>query len=96
MLGNVNDERVLFVCFFLLQTATLEVVVPPDILNDQGAAEVLVPEGGVARLSCKAHGHPAPRVTWRREDGQDIVIRNGPSQKLKGNILHFDLTSFFL
>ena len=24
-------------------------------------------------LVCRAKGHPTPRITWRREDGQDIV-----------------------
>ena len=33
-------------------------------------------------LVCKASGHPKPRITWRREDGENIV-RN-PARGKKG------------
>ncbi|KAK2704391.1 lachesin-like isoform X2 [Artemia franciscana] len=64
------------------QTGRLNVVVPPDIFADVGG-EVLIPEGGTAKLSCKAKGYPKPQVQWRREDGKEIIVRgeNGIKKK---------------
>lgn len=42
---------------------------------------MMVPEGGSAKLICKARGYPKPRVVWRREDGGPILARTGPSSK---------------
>lgn len=53
----------------------------------------MVPEGGSAKLICKARGYPKPRIVWRREDGGSIVTRGGPSgrteraQSVEGEIL---------
>lgn len=44
----------------------------------------MVPEGGTARVSCRARGMPEPRVMWRREDGADIVLRESNGIKTKG------------
>ena len=69
------------------QLGYLEVVEPPSVV-DSGTSEdqvkrrlrpgerhlVLqeVKEGRDVLLSCKAGGHPAPTITWRREDGKSI------------------------
>lgn len=64
---------------FLLQTAFLEVVIPPDIINEETSGDMMVPEGGSAKLTCKARGFPQPKVVWKREDGAAIIIRTGPN-----------------
>lgn len=55
---------------------TLEVNIPPDILNDNDSTEGGVAvEGGTVRLKCHATGFPVPTVEWKREDGRHIMIR---------------------
>lgn len=41
-----------------------------------------VQEGEDATLICKATGNPQPRVTWRREDGEMILLRKPGSREL--------------
>lgn len=57
------------------QMAFLEVVIPPDIIYEETSGDMMVPEGGSAKLVCKARGFPRPKVVWRREDGADIIVR---------------------
>ncbi|GFG37787.1 hypothetical protein Cfor_07819 [Coptotermes formosanus] len=65
------------------QTAFLEVVIPPDIISEETSGDLMVPEGGSAKLVCKARGFPKPRVVWKREDGGEIILRGGPSAKTR-------------
>ncbi|GLV46036.1 Dpr-interacting protein beta [Carabus blaptoides fortunei] len=65
------------------QTAFLEVVIPPDIVYDETSGDMMVPEGGSAKLVCKARGYPQPRIVWKREDGGEIIARGGPGGKTK-------------
>ncbi|KAJ9597734.1 hypothetical protein L9F63_011444, partial [Diploptera punctata] len=53
----------------------LDVKVPPDILNDDSPDDGVAPENGSVKLSCKATGIPEPTVMWRREDGNNIILR---------------------
>lgn len=63
----------------------LDVLVPPDF-TDETSGDLLVPEGGNVKLTCRAKGHPTPHVQWRREDGIEIVIREPSGQKTKGKL----------
>ncbi|KAG8231063.1 hypothetical protein J437_LFUL010688, partial [Ladona fulva] len=47
-------------------------------MYDDTSADLSVQEGDNATLSCKATGHPLPRITWKREDGEAILMRRGP------------------
>lgn len=51
--------------------------VPPDILDYDTSTDMVVMEGRNVTLRCAATGSPAPNITWRREDGQQIQLGNG-------------------
>lgn len=61
------------------QSAFLEVVIPPDIISEETSNDLMVPEGGSAKLVCKARGYPKPEIVWKREDGAEIISRAGVS-----------------
>ncbi|XP_050666768.1 lachesin-like [Leptidea sinapis] len=65
------------------QMGYLDVVVPPDFVSEETSGDVMIPEGDMAKLSCRARGQPAPRVLWRREDGSEIVLRHPNGTKSK-------------
>lgn len=68
-----------FIIFTHLQSAFLEVVIPPDIISEETSNDMMVPEGGSAKLVCKARGYPKPDIVWKREDGTEIISRAGLS-----------------
>ena len=51
----------------------------PDILYNETSNDTIVAEGASVTLRCEARGYPEPIVTWRREDGAPIVLRNNPT-----------------
>ncbi|XP_043261344.1 opioid-binding protein/cell adhesion molecule homolog [Colletes gigas] len=59
------------------QTGYLEVVVPPDILDNSTSTDMVIREGTNVTLRCAAAGLPTPNITWRREDGETIRLSNG-------------------
>ncbi|KAK7578213.1 hypothetical protein V9T40_010418 [Parthenolecanium corni] len=63
------------------QTGYLDVVIPPDIINEDTSSDMMVPEGESVRLSCKAKGYPQPHITWRREDNEDIILKDPSGAK---------------
>lgn len=65
------------------QLGCIDVHVPPDIINDDSSTDLSVQEGENATLVCQATGHPSPRVTWRREDGESIIVRRGHRDVVK-------------
>ncbi|TGZ57520.1 lachesin [Temnothorax longispinosus] len=76
----------------------LDIHVPPDIVyGGDTSADLAVAEGDNATLSCRATGHPPPRVSWRREDGEQIMIRASTTggstferhDHYNGSLLHF-------
>lgn len=85
-----------FIVFFFFFRATFcnlflsafQPTVPPDIINEESSADISVQEGEDAALVCRATGHPQPRVTWRREDNDYILMRKPGSRELvKGESL---------
>lgn len=64
---------------YLISTVAM-IAVPPDIVyGDETSKDLSVSEGENVTLNCQATGTPKPRVSWRREDGQHILIRNSTS-----------------
>ncbi|KAG5875642.1 hypothetical protein JTB14_003486 [Gonioctena quinquepunctata] len=76
------------------QIGFLDVSVPPDFVPEETSGDVMVPEGGNVKLTCRARGHPEPYVQWRREDGNDIIIKEPGEQRTPG--LNVDIISNYL
>ncbi|XP_063215990.1 lachesin-like [Bacillus rossius redtenbacheri] len=60
------------------QVGCVDVHVPPDIVDGETSSDVTVQEGENATMTCRAAGHPTPRILWRREGGEELVFRLGP------------------
>lgn len=58
-------------------------IVPPDIITEDSSADVAVQEGEDATLTCRATGNPTPRVMWKREDGDSILMRKAGSREMQ-------------
>jgi len=67
----------------LFQMGYMEVVIPPDIMDDESADGMVTHEGGNIRLRCVATGSPKPTVTWKREDGRNIILREDGQKHCK-------------
>uniref|UniRef100_T1IZV8 Ig-like domain-containing protein n=1 Tax=Strigamia maritima TaxID=126957 RepID=T1IZV8_STRMM len=64
------------------QIGHLDVVVSPDILDEESSpSNVVVKETFNVTLVCKASGYPAPKITWRREDNQAIMLGKRTGQQ---------------
>lgn len=56
------------------QVGFLDVQVPPIIIEDRTSSDTTVDEHHRAVLRCTAKGYPKPKISWRREDGQQINL----------------------
>ncbi|XP_012274846.1 lachesin-like [Orussus abietinus] len=64
----------------------LDILVPPQIIDGSDTStDLAVSEGDNATLSCRATGKPTPKISWKREDGESIVIKV-PSSSSQGSI----------
>ncbi|CAG4934760.1 unnamed protein product [Colias eurytheme] len=65
------------------QIGCIDVFVPPDIMSDDTSGDVSVQELENATLTCKATGHPPPKITWRREDHEPILLKKPMSREFE-------------
>ncbi|XP_076178807.1 lachesin isoform X3 [Ptiloglossa arizonensis] len=75
-----EDDRGYYMCQvntnpMMSQVGFLKVVVPPNIMDSFSTeSTVAIRENQNITLTCKAKGYPAPKLMWKREDGQSINI----------------------
>ncbi|XP_055842206.1 lachesin isoform X2 [Episyrphus balteatus] len=87
-----QDDRGYYMCQvntnpMISQVGYLQVVVPPNILDIESTpSSVAVRENQNINMTCRADGFPAPKIIWRREDGEEIAVE----KKKKGKVLVYD------
>lgn len=57
---------------------------PPDISDGQTSGDVTAQEGDNSTLVCHATGRPQPRIIWRREDGEHLLVRKESRELVRG------------
>ncbi|XP_034933668.1 lachesin [Chelonus insularis] len=70
------------------QMGYMVVQIPPDIMDDESTDGYVTQERGNIKLRCVATGIPQPTVTWRREDGRNITLREEGREKI--SVKNFD------
>ncbi|XP_014255975.1 lachesin-like [Cimex lectularius] len=76
------------------QLGCLDVHVPPDIIDSETSSDTVVEEGENVTLICKARGHPAPRIIWRREDTKTFTVYNNTSGFATVDSYHGEMMKF--
>ena len=66
----------------LLQTATLDVNIPPDIKIEKTSKDFETQIGSTATLECHAEGYPDPSISWLREGKKFLRVKE-PSGDIK-------------
>ncbi|XP_059081842.1 lachesin-like [Tigriopus californicus] len=56
------------------QIGCIDVLIPPNIVDNLTSSDVIVNEGEDAILVCRASGHPEPQILWLREDKKEFVV----------------------
>lgn len=64
--------------------------VPPNILDIESTpSSVAVRENQNINMTCRADGFPAPKIIWRREDGEEIAVEKKKKGKSERGFIHF-------
>ncbi|KAK8760878.1 hypothetical protein V5799_027855 [Amblyomma americanum] len=72
-----------------IQEMFLHVVGPPEIDQTLTSSDTRTDYGTSVALRCVARAIPEPTITWRREDGEDILIKsNNRSKQVQGEWLN--------
>ncbi|XP_063704989.1 lachesin-like isoform X2 [Culicoides brevitarsis] len=53
----------------------LNVLEPPDFILDEFSTDIVITEGDDVSLVCRASGRPKPSIVWKRENGDEIILR---------------------
>jgi len=80
----------IYVSLCVLSTRALLIItyicifpVPPDIITDESSPDLTLMEAENATLSRHATGNPEPKITWRRENNQPLMLRTGSRDLVK-------------
>ncbi|CAM1298931.1 Uncharacterised protein g2263 [Pycnogonum litorale] len=75
------------------QVGHVEVLVPPQIIEELSSSDVNVHEGEEVNLRCVSTGYPRPKVSWEREDDNFIYLHKKKVKRFEGQDLNFTKVS---
>ncbi|CAM1311075.1 Uncharacterised protein g5600 [Pycnogonum litorale] len=70
------------------QVGYLDVVVPPQIVDERTSQDITVRENNDATLMCHSTGYPAPRIKWRRQDEREFMYNGNKVSTVDGSLLN--------